>query len=306
MTGSSPPPTGHATGKALVLRALHKTYTTDGRPHRVLAGLDLSVAAGELVVILGPSGCGKSTCLRIVAGLEEPDPHPATELSLGGEPIRGPGPDRGLVFQSYSSFPWLTVRENVLFGLRFCERDRAERERRASAYLELVGMTDFASAYPRDLSGGQQQRVAIARTLATRPSILLMDEPYAALDAQNREVQQAELLRIWRESRPTILFVTHDIAEAIFLGQRVVVFGERTAGIVAEVSTEDALERAIARDALRRSAAGDRGRAEALRALLGRPVEQVTLEQRGAWVREQPEFYELTARIKALLVSAGK
>src|SRR5690606_13331261 len=144
MTGSSPPPTGHATGKALVLRALHKTYTTDGRPHRVLAGLDLSVAAGELVVILGPSGCGKSTCLRIVAGLEEPDPHPATELSLGGEPIRGPGPDRGLVFQSYSSFPWLTVRENVLFGLRFCERDRAERERRASAYLELVGMTDFA------------------------------------------------------------------------------------------------------------------------------------------------------------------
>ncbi|WP_104979220.1 ABC transporter ATP-binding protein [Sorangium cellulosum] len=295
MKPSDPP---RATGKPLVLRALSKTFPGGTR---VLSDLCLSVGPGEIVVFLGPSGCGKTTCLRIVAGLERPDPRPETELLLGDRPIRGPGPDRGFVFQSYSSFPWLTVKQNVLFGLQYCLPTRAERERRAAAYLELVGLTALASAYPRDLSGGQQQRVAIARTLATRPNLLLMDEPYAALDAQNREAQQAELLRIWRESRPTILFVTHDIPEAVFLAQRVVIFGERPAGIVAEVRTEEELEQKIARDALRRAAAGDRGREDALRALLGRPVDAVTFEQRGPWLREQPEFYELTARLKSLL-----
>ncbi|WP_437518295.1 ABC transporter ATP-binding protein [Sorangium sp. So ce1099] len=300
-TGS---PGAPRTGKSLVLRALSKTFADGGGGRAVLRDLDLCVATGELVVILGPSGCGKTTCLRIVAGLEAPDPGPGTELLLGGEPIRGPGPDRGFVFQSYSSFPWLTVRENVLFGLQFCVPDKAERERRASAYLELVGLKAFASSYPRDLSGGQQQRVAIARTLATQPSLLLMDEPYAALDAQTREAQQAELLRIWRERRPTILFVTHDISEAAFLAERVVIFGERGAGVVAEVRTQPELEEKIARDALRRAAAGDRGRADALAALLGRPVDAVTIEQRGPWIREQPEFYELTARLKSLLPAA--
>ncbi|WP_437738766.1 ABC transporter ATP-binding protein [Sorangium sp. So ce1335] len=298
------PPRGPRTGKSLVLRGLSKTFTDSGGERPVLRDLDLRVAEGELVVILGPSGCGKTTCLRIVAGLETPDPRPGTELLLGGEPIRGPGPDRGFVFQSYSSFPWLTVKENVLFGLTFCLPDKAERERRASAYLELVGLTAFASSYPRDLSGGQQQRVAIARTLATQPSILLMDEPYAALDAQTREAQQTELLRIWRERRPTILFVTHDIAEAAFLAERVVIFGERGTGVVAEVRTERELEQKMAREALDRAAAGDRGRADALSALLGRPVDTVTIEQRGPWIREQPEFYELTARLKRLLPAA--
>ncbi|WP_438008607.1 ABC transporter ATP-binding protein [Sorangium sp. So ce321] len=300
-------PGGPRTGKPLVLRALSKTFAGDGGGRAVLRDLDLCVAAGELVVILGPSGCGKTTCLRIVGGLEAPDPRPGTELLLGGEPIRGPGPDRGFVFQSYSSFPWLTVRENVLFGLQFCVPDRAERERRASAYLELVGLKAFASSYPRDLSGGQQQRVAIARTLATQPSLLLMDEPYAALDAQTREAQQTELLRIWRERRPTILFVTHDIAEAAFLAERVVIFGERGTGIVADVRTQPELEEKIARNARSLAAAGDRGRADALAALLGRPVDAATIEQRGPWIREQPEFYELTARLKGLLpaVRAG-
>jgi ABC-type nitrate/sulfonate/bicarbonate transport system ATPase subunit len=150
----------------LRIRHLSKTFSGNGRPHEVLEDLELIIDGGTFVTILGPSGCGKSTLLRIVAGLETADVRPGAELTLGGSEIVGPGPDRGFVFQSYSSFPWLTAKENVMFGLQFTIRDRAERERIACEYLDLVGLMDHADFYPRDLSGGQQQRVAIARTLA--------------------------------------------------------------------------------------------------------------------------------------------
>lgn len=284
----------------LTVRNLYKSFQTNGQWQTILDGIDLTVKAGEFLVLLGPSGCGKSTLLRIIAGLEAADVHPDTQLLLGGRPISGPGPERGFVFQSYSSFPWLTAKGNVEFGLRAIICDRRERERRALHYLELVGLSDRVDYYPRDLSGGQQQRVAIARTLATSPQLLLMDEPYAALDAQNREAQQTELLRIWREARPTILFVTHDISEAVYLGRRIIVLGQRPAIIVADLETEHELE---ARIDLRVHGAAQHARVEVVPRTvpLEVPREQLTIENRAGWIREQPEFYELLARLKHML-----
>lgn len=259
---------------SLRIRHLSKTFTGPRSRHEVLADLQLLVEGGTFVTILGPSGCGKSTLLRIIGGLEVPDARPETELILGDAEIRGPGPDRGFVFQSYSSFPWLTAQQNVMFGLQFGVLDRSERERIARSYLELVGLLDHADFYPRDLSGGQQQRIAIARTLATQPRLLLMDEPFAALDALNREYQQAELLRVWQETKPTILFVTHDIAEAVFLGTRVIVMSQRPATILADVDVEAEWAARLGSD---------------------RPA------SRGPWLRERPEFYELVAELKRRL-----
>jgi NitT/TauT family transport system ATP-binding protein len=256
---------------------------------------------GEFLVILGPSGCGKSTLLRIIAGLEPADFMPETELLLDGKAITGPGPDRGFVFQSFSSFPWLTAKQNVEFGLRFFIKDGRERESRALEYLKLVGLLDQADSYPKNLSGGQQQRIAIARTLATRPQLLMMDEPYAALDAQNRELQQAELIKIWRSTRPTILFVTHDITEAAFLGQRVIVFGERPAGIIEEVNTEKELENKIRDKLLSPDSTEDASRRARLSRDFALSMESLSMNERGSWVREQPEFYELVAKLKHIL-----
>ena len=275
-----------SSGKALHLRKLNKSFFLNGKKKTILNSIDLDVQPGEFITVLGPSGCGKSTLLRIIAGLERPDLDPDTELLLDGRPIQGPGPDRGLVFQTYSSFPWLTVKENVKFGLRFILKDKQEQEERAQVYLDLVGLSQYQNVYPRQLSGGQQQRVAIARTLATRPQLLLMDEPFAALDAQNRELQQTELLRIWKETQPTILFITHDIAEAIYLGQRVIVLSHQPASILAEVNTIQELEEKI----MARSSSAMR-------------TELIPLN-RGDWIHGQPEFFELIARLKKLLHSS--
>lgn len=182
------------------------------------------VREGEFVTILGPSGCGKSTILRVVAGLVEPS---SGEVLLDGRKITGPGPDRGMVFQSYSLFPWLTVRKNIEFGLELKHVDRKERETRAAHYLDLVGLSGFANAYPGSLSGGMRQRVAIARALANEPEILLMDEPFGALDAQTRTIMQEVLLKAWEDTHKTILFVTHDVEEAIFLGDSIYVMTAR-------------------------------------------------------------------------------
>lgn len=272
---------GHI-GKRLVIEGLSKTYKNGRRVVPVFAGFDLDVSAGEFLVLLGASGCGKSSLLRIIAGLEEPDTGTEDALELDGRKISGPGPERGLIFQSYSSFNWLTATQNVKFGLRYCEIPPSEHERIALEHLDLVGLRGYADVYPRDMSGGQQQRVAIARTLATRPQLLLMDEPFAALDAQNRELLQARLLEIWRETRPTVLFVTHDIAEAAFLGQRVLVLGDSPARIVEEVWTDAEIERRVQ----------DRGDAA-----MGE-------RYRGDWIRTEPEFYQLVAKLKRALPSA--
>ncbi len=189
-----------------------------------LQATDLDVAENDFITILGPSGCGKSTLLRIVAGL---DRQTAGEVTLEGRRIVGPGADRGMVFQSYTLFPWLSVRDNVCFGLRERGMPRTEQLDAAQGFLQKVGLTGFEHHYPKQLSGGMQQRVAIARALANGPRMLLMDEPFGALDHQTREQMQELLLGIWEGEKKTVLFVTHDIDEAVFMGSRVVVMSAR-------------------------------------------------------------------------------
>jgi NitT/TauT family transport system ATP-binding protein len=189
-----------------------------GQPTRALMPTSLSVGDNDFIAILGPSGCGKSTLLRIIGGLETAS---EGQIMLDGAPVSGPGADRGFVFQSYTLFPWLTVVQNIAFGLR--EKGIAERERIdiARGWAERVGLASFVDHFPKQLSGGMQQRTAIARALANDPKILLLDEPFGALDNQTRALMQEMLLGIWERERKTVLFVTHDIEEAIFVGSRV-------------------------------------------------------------------------------------
>ncbi|MGH7331995.1 MAG: ABC transporter ATP-binding protein [Candidatus Rokuibacteriota bacterium] len=204
----------------ILVRAVEKSFGVDGRSAPVLAGIDLAIAERELVCVLGPSGCGKSTLLNIVAGFLRPS---TGDVLVDGQPVTGPGADRGVVFQEYVLFPWLTVAGNTEFGLRLRRMAGEERRRTATRYLDLVGLGDHADKFPVQLSGGMKQRVAIARALANNPAIILMDEPFGALDAQTREVLQDELSRIQRVEHKTILFVTHSIREAVYLADRVVV-----------------------------------------------------------------------------------
>jgi len=196
---------------------------------------DLDVAHNDFITILGPSGCGKSTLLRIVAGLDTPT---SGRVMMDGKPVSGPGPDRGMVFQSYSLFPWMTVRENICFGLREKGMPKAEQMEISGYFLEKVGLTQFADHYPKTLSGGMKQRTALARALANDPKVLLLDEPFGALDNQTRALMQELLLGIWEADRKTVLFVTHDIDEAIFLANRVVVMTARPGRIKCDVAVD--------------------------------------------------------------------
>ncbi len=196
-----------------------------------LRGADLAVPRGEFICLLGASGCGKSTLLRVVAGFEQPT---TGRVLVGGRAITGPGPDRGMVFQDYGLFPWLTVRDNIGFGPKARRLPQAEVGRIADRYAAMVGLARFAGAYPHQLSGGMKQRVAIARVLANDAELVLMDEPFGALDAMTRERLQDELLAIWAERSLTVLFVTHAIEEAIFLADRVIVMSPGPGHIVAD------------------------------------------------------------------------
>ncbi|MFK7996158.1 MAG: ABC transporter ATP-binding protein [Granulosicoccus sp.] len=204
-----------------------------------VAPFDFNVDEGELIAFLGPSGCGKTTLMRMVGGLESIS---AGRIVLGDSVLGKPDRRRGMVFQSYSSFPWLTVADNVAYGMRY-RRDLSpsQKAERALHYLNIVGLTDFADSWPDRLSGGMRQRVAIARTLAAGSEILLMDEPFGALDAQRREALQVELRRLQLEEARTIVFVTHDVEEAVFLADRVVVFTRRPARLLAHVNITDQL-----------------------------------------------------------------
>jgi NitT/TauT family transport system ATP-binding protein len=204
----------------LEVRDLERRFASRAGEHVALKGINFKTHRREFVCVIGPSGCGKSTLIRILAGLDQPS---AGDVLLDGKPVRGPGADRGMVFQGYTLFPWLTVKKNVMFGLRMNGHGRIEAEREALQWLDLVGLAKFADAYPHQLSGGMKQRVAIARALANRPRILLMDEPFGALDAQTRAKMQAYLLEIWRNIDITILFITHDLDEAILLADRILV-----------------------------------------------------------------------------------
>lgn len=195
-------------------------YSADGRD------------VGEFRVLVGPSGCGKSTVLRIIAGLDRPD---TGRVLVNGKPVKGPGPDRGMVFQKYTSFPWLTVEANVAYGLKIKGTPAGEAKETVARLIEAVGLKGFEKSYPDTLSGGMQQRVAIARTLAVRPQVVLMDEPFGALDAQTRGNMQNLLLDIWEQSASTVLFVTHDVEEGIYLGDRLFILSARPGTIMEDV-----------------------------------------------------------------------
>lgn len=199
----------------------------------VLDGVDIRVDRGELVALVGASGCGKSTLLSIVAGLVPPTDG---EVLLDGRPVTGPGPDRGLVFQSYTLYPWRTVRENVAFGLELKKMGKTEIRERVDRYLAVVGLTRFANSLPKELSGGMKQRTAIARAMANEPEVLLLDEPFGALDSQTRGLMQEFLLDVWRTTATTILLVTHDVEEAVFLSQRIYVLSSHPGRVMEEVA----------------------------------------------------------------------
>jgi NitT/TauT family transport system ATP-binding protein len=217
----------------LELRGVSKHFETRRGNIHVLDDVNLQVRRGEFLCLLGPSGCGKSTLFNIIAGLEAPN---AGDVLVDGRPVSGPGPDRVVVFQDGALFPWLTARGNVEFGLTIQGVPAAQRREQAMAALELVRLSRFADAYMHELSGGMRQRVAIARALAMRPKVLLMDEPFAALDAQTRNVMHEELQRIWMQTGTTIIFVTHNVAEAIRLGDRVAVLSFRPGRVKREVA----------------------------------------------------------------------
>jgi len=204
----------------LEVKNLGKTFASPQGETTALRDISFKTHRREFVCVIGPSGCGKSTLIRILAGLES---HTSGEVLLDGKPVCGPGPDRGMVFQGYTLFPWLTVKKNVMFGLEMNHRGKLESESEALQWIDLVGLSKFADAYPHQLSGGMKQRVAIARALANQPRILLMDEPFGALDAQTRCKMQTHLLEIWKNIDITILFITHDLDEAIYLADRILV-----------------------------------------------------------------------------------
>ncbi|MDI5963774.1 ABC transporter ATP-binding protein [Streptantibioticus silvisoli] len=212
-------------------RDVTRTFPVNNGAFTALDGVSLDIGEREFVTVVGPSGCGKSTLLALAAGLDEPT---SGEVTVDGERVTGPGPERGMIFQQYALFPWLTVRRNVEFGLRLTGLPAAERRARATHAIELVGLADFADALPKTLSGGMKQRCAIARAYAVDPEVLLMDEPFGALDALTRVQLQDQLLRTWSAQRRTVLFVTHDVEEAVYLARRVVVMAARP-GRVQEV-----------------------------------------------------------------------
>ena len=213
----------------------HTYRPPHGRPVLALDDVSLEVRPREFVALLGPSGCGKSTLLYLIGGFL---PTESGNILVDGKPVAGPGPDRGIVFQHFALFPWKTVRANILYGLERQGMPRAEREQRAQAFIDLVGLKGFEDSYPSQLSGGMKQRTALARTLAFDPEILLMDEPFGALDAQTRSLMQAELLRIWQHTPKTVIFVTHDVQEAVYLADRVAVMSARPGRIKAIVETK--------------------------------------------------------------------
>jgi len=233
----------------VALRDITLQYKTNGTPLLALDHINLEVKAGEFLCVVGPSGCGKSTLLHLIAGLQQPT---SGTVLIDGKPVVGPGTDRSLIFQELGLFPWLTVADNVEFGLKMKGMPRAERKLKAEYYLRLVQLSQFGGSYIHELSGGMRQRVALARALATEPDVLLMDEPFAALDAQTRDLLHDELEQIWTQTGRTIIFVTHNVREAARLGDRVVVFTFRPGRIKRQFTVDEPRPRQIEHPAVSR------------------------------------------------------
>ena len=223
------------------IKNVHKVYRDVNVEVNALNGVDLSIAENEFVCVVGPSGCGKTTLLNIIAGLE---PFDEGSVQMNGADIVGPGPDRGVIFQQYALFPWMTVRRNVEYGMKFLRHEngakytREEKRKLAARYIKMVNLEGFENSFPKALSGGMKQRVAIARGYAVNPQVLLMDEPFGALDAQTRAQLQEELLVSWAEERKTCFFITHDVDEAVLLATRVIIMSARPGRIIDEVKIE--------------------------------------------------------------------
>ena len=220
---------------ALQASGIKKSYAKNGRPLEILDVTSFAAREGEFITIIGPSGCGKSTFLHIMGGFI---PAEAGRIEVYGKEVRGPGPDRGMMFQEFSLFPWKTVAGNIAWGLEVQGWEKPRIEETVGRYLDMIGLREFRNHYPAELSGGMKQRVALARVLAFDPKVLLMDEPFGALDAQTRETMQAEVMHIWERTRKTIVFVTHDIEEAVYLGDRVIVLSARPGRIKEELKIE--------------------------------------------------------------------
>ncbi|MEX1030464.1 MAG: ABC transporter ATP-binding protein [Paenibacillaceae bacterium] len=224
-------PKAAANNPLITIAGLNKVYSSKKSSFEALRDIRLEIERNEFLSILGPSGCGKSTLLRIVAGLEDAT---GGEIIVDGIHVVGPGADRGMVFQGYTLFPWLTVRQNIEYGLKLKGISMLERRAISSHYLRLIKLESFANVFPKQLSGGMKQRVAIARALANRPKVLLMDEPFGALDAQTKIDMQEMLLEVWEKEKTTVIFITHDIDEAVYLSQRIVVMGSHPGRIIAD------------------------------------------------------------------------
>jgi len=218
--------------QVLHIDKVHKFFGKGAQRVCALHNINFTVHKREFICVIGPSGCGKSTLIRILAGLDQTT---TGQVLLEGKAVRGPGKERGMVFQGYTLFPWLTVKKNIMFGPQIAGRGSVVSESEANEWIEMVGLTGFAGHYPNQLSGGMKQRVAIARALANHPRILLMDEPFGALDAQTRATMQAHLLAIWRNVNLTVFFITHDLDEAIYLADRIIVLGARPGRVVSVI-----------------------------------------------------------------------
>ncbi len=223
----------HVASSKILAEHIDKVYTTGKNSTKAIEDASIDIQDNDFVCIVGPSGCGKSTLLRMLAGLDFPT---AGNIIVNDRKVTGPGPDRGMVFQTYTLFPWMTVEDNIKFGLRIKKMPKSEQQERANRYLDIIGLKKFAKAYPKELSGGMKQRVAIARALANQPEVLLMDEPFGALDPHTKSMMQLLMREIWETEHPTIVFITHDIDEAVFLANKIYVMSARPGKIIKEVN----------------------------------------------------------------------
>lgn len=223
----------HVASSKILAKHIDKVYTSGKKSTKAIEDASIDIQDNDFVCIVGPSGCGKSTILRMLAGLDFPT---AGEIIVNDKKVTGPGPDRGMVFQTYTLFPWMTVEENIKFGLKIKKLPKEEQTEITDRYLDIIGLKKFAKAYPKELSGGMKQRVAIARALANQPEVLLMDEPFGALDPHTKSMMQLLMREIWEKENPTVVFITHDIDEAVFLANKIYVMSARPGKMVKEVN----------------------------------------------------------------------
>ncbi len=223
----------HVASSKIIANHIDKIYTSGKKSTKAIEDVSIDIQDNDFVCVVGPSGCGKSTLLRMLAGLDFPS---AGDIIVNDRRVTGPGPDRGMVFQTYTLFPWMTVEENIKFGLKIKKLPKDEMQKIADRYLDIINLKKFANAYPKELSGGMKQRVAIARALANQPEVLLMDEPFGALDPHTKSMMQLLMREIWESEHPTAVFITHDIDEAVFLANKIYVMSARPGKVIKEVN----------------------------------------------------------------------